>query len=423
MSARGTNDRATTWIRWLPIRWAIGGLLASLAWSILSTWHGGFQEMAGGPLAGIYRLLSFIVLPICVLGFSWGWVEKVHLNRALAADLLKDAAKSSLSRNARNAIICGVVFCLYVHFLTPLDEFQPWTTGDSVTANVATILGWSIPWIPVGLLVGFVSRRSLLHRLETSPQTVQSQKPAALLGPSLWAEAAALIAILAALGMTRSMVEEPRQTEKVADMQTQVAKKMRMDLPMRVDEVTTLLSVMAVDRRLKFFYRLDVSKDELRAGWEEQQASTLRYNACLQPSGRKLMESGAEYNSLYLDKNGLLIADILVQASDCATAAAASEYDKTQDMCSIVARDPSELSRLSDSQLQNLYCQIVVVLTDANERIKALESQEHEDPASVRDEKNEMIGVNNICLIASLDADREMRARKLSVDPDKCRSN
>ncbi|HUS98024.1 MAG TPA: hypothetical protein VMX97_14950 [Hyphomicrobiaceae bacterium] len=107
-----------------------------------------------------------------------------------------------------------------------------------------------------------------------------------------------------------------------------------------------------------------------------------------------------------------------------ATPAAAGEHDKTKDLCSLVAMKPYELSKLSDDKLHGLHCRLGLVVKDVNERIEALESREREDPA-LRDKVNELIGVHNICLIASGDAFREMLDRKLHdlIDPAKCKSN
>ena len=77
-TAEPINEAAANWIKGLPRRWAMGGLVLGLVWSLTSsTLQGSFVNPAGGHLAGLVRLLLLIVIPFCVPWFRLGIERKI----------------------------------------------------------------------------------------------------------------------------------------------------------------------------------------------------------------------------------------------------------------------------------------------------------------------------------------------------------
>ncbi len=71
------------WLRRLPVRWAIGGLLLGIVWGLVSiVLQGSFNNPVGGQMAGLIRLATIIILPLGVLGLIWGYIERAKLDRS-----------------------------------------------------------------------------------------------------------------------------------------------------------------------------------------------------------------------------------------------------------------------------------------------------------------------------------------------------
>jgi hypothetical protein len=99
------KEAATRWVRGLPMRWAIGGLVLGVTWTLVTS--AGVSDPVGGHLAGVVRVLLIIVLPFVVLGFLWGWSERHYLERwSVQSSEGLNKAHYSL-RHVGKAIICG----------------------------------------------------------------------------------------------------------------------------------------------------------------------------------------------------------------------------------------------------------------------------------------------------------------------------
>jgi GYF domain 2 len=160
------NEAAASWIRGLPRRWALGGLVLGLVWSFVSgALQNSFANPVGGHLAGIVRVFSMIVLPLCVLGFVWGWSEKVHLERWSSGARLEKAINRYVLRQIAKAIVCGAFFGLFTYGLGSFRSFRPWDSEANIAANIFGLLGFALLAAPVGLAVGIFSRRNLRQRL------------------------------------------------------------------------------------------------------------------------------------------------------------------------------------------------------------------------------------------------------------------
>ena len=161
------NEVTSVWVKGLPMRWALGGLFFGIVWSLISTaLVGGFSNPAGGHTAAVIRVFSLIVLPLCILGFTWGWSERLTLERSFAQGNVQfeKAIDRYVFRQTGKAIVCGLVFALFTHGIG-IKSFQSWDTHEDIVANVSRFLGNVLPAVPVGIVVGIFSSRALRRRL------------------------------------------------------------------------------------------------------------------------------------------------------------------------------------------------------------------------------------------------------------------
>ena len=107
------------------------------------------------------------------------------------------------------------------------------------------------------------------------------------------------------------------KADPIADAQLLAAENIRKQLPMRIDEQTTLVAVTAAGRMAKYLYRLDLEKGILPPIWYKRQKELLTNNVCRHPKMSNAMKRGASYSYMYLDSHGKLVTDIVVRFSDC----------------------------------------------------------------------------------------------------------
>ena len=122
----------------------------------------------------------------------------------------------------------------------------------------------------------------------------------------------ASLVILTFMSMTNWAHADP-----IADAQLVAAENIRKQLPMKIDEQTTIWAVAAAGRMAIYSYRLDVKKENIPLSWYRQQKTLLTNNVCSHPLMRKMVKLGASYSYLYSDSDGKYITDIVVRNSDC----------------------------------------------------------------------------------------------------------
>jgi hypothetical protein len=94
MIGKGTDHSLKPWVDALPIRWGAGRPLARacvVPSSLLL--QGGFTNPVGGHLAASIRVPGLIVLPLAILGFVWGWTERIGLKRQTVAAFKKTSPR------------------------------------------------------------------------------------------------------------------------------------------------------------------------------------------------------------------------------------------------------------------------------------------------------------------------------------------
>jgi hypothetical protein len=99
------------WLRRLPVRWAIGGLLLGIVWGLVSSLlQGSLNNPVGGLMAGLIRLTTIIILPLGVLGLIWGYTERAKFNRSAnqGSEGLLLTIRRTVWRQVGKAMLCGL---------------------------------------------------------------------------------------------------------------------------------------------------------------------------------------------------------------------------------------------------------------------------------------------------------------------------
>jgi hypothetical protein len=157
------------WLRRLPVRWAIGGLLLGTVWGLVSSFlQGSLNNPVGGQMAGLIRLATIIILPLGVLGLIWGYTERAKLDRSAhqGSDNLLLTIRQTVRRQVGKAMLYGLAFGIFVMLFSKVRAFLPWDTADHIAANTSGLLGQAGRSVraPVHGDQGFRLERSVLLR-------------------------------------------------------------------------------------------------------------------------------------------------------------------------------------------------------------------------------------------------------------------
>jgi hypothetical protein len=112
-------------------------------------------------------------------------------------------------------------------------------------------------------------------------------------------------------------VAAPALADPVATAQAAAVQRLQARLPVKVNKVTTLVSVVAVGRMAKYSFQMSVPRTRVPARWHLLQKAKLIKDACGKPAVRKLMKDGAMYSYMYTDVKSRYVAEIRVKDSDC----------------------------------------------------------------------------------------------------------
>ena len=95
------------------------------------------------------------------------------------------------------------------------------------------------------------------------------------------------------------------------------ASDIRKQLPIRVDEITSLSSVLAQGTTLTYSYRMDIPIPN-RAIFEASQRRTLIGTECGLRGDRGLLKQGGKFGFIYIDVTGAIVGEIIINERDCA---------------------------------------------------------------------------------------------------------
>ena len=95
--------------------------------------------------------------------------------------------------------------------------------------------------------------------------------------------------------------------------QEQAAQTLSKQLPIKIDDITTLYSVVAAENALIYNYRMDVKKENIDiVAFHNGMTKQLNNNVCGNKKMKWSIGKGARYKYLYTGQNGLFIDEITV---------------------------------------------------------------------------------------------------------------
>lgn len=118
-----------------------------------------------------------------------------------------------------------------------------------------------------------------------------------------------------------SAVESSREGKRqggVEEVQGMAARELRKQLPMQIDETTTLQSALGVGKTLIYYYRISQEKSAIdNDSFIVETRETLRQDICQKKPTRSILNIGGLYNYVYLSSDGFMIGEITIKSSDC----------------------------------------------------------------------------------------------------------
>ncbi len=112
--------------------------------------------------------------------------------------------------------------------------------------------------------------------------------------------------------------EEKSNWEAVKKAQELAANELRKQLPMKVDELTTLLNVVSLGGVLMYGNRISLRTDELNNDeFIGRMKKQLKTNVCHHEGLMNTLNMGGEYMFSYVNLDGLLIGEINITLADC----------------------------------------------------------------------------------------------------------
>jgi hypothetical protein len=131
-----------------------------------------------------------------------------------------------------------------------------------------------------------------------------------------------------AIGVSATGKQKPKQQppesnfEKmgkiVALAQAAAANLMSKQLPVRIDDVTTVQSVVSVDKTIIYRYSVALNFNDIdRDAMMKKVRTTTTHNVCNQEKMVSAMKYGGSYRYIYVAEDGRMIGDIKLTAADC----------------------------------------------------------------------------------------------------------
>jgi hypothetical protein len=119
----------------------------------------------------------------------------------------------------------------------------------------------------------------------------------------------------------KTVVQEYQQGKNaglVNEAQAVAAKQIRKQLPMKIDEITTLQSVASMNSLLIYNYSIDLKKSEIDSTvFLPRMKKNLKSNVCGQKAMAKVIKYGGRYMYSYVGVDGILIGDFKIGKKEC----------------------------------------------------------------------------------------------------------
>ncbi len=110
--------------------------------------------------------------------------------------------------------------------------------------------------------------------------------------------------------------EARAKMKSVDDILALIVPEIRKQVPMRVDEITTWLSIQAVGPGVIYTYRIDLPKQDIAQRADQLQSVTTQ-NACNNKTWRMLLDAGARQRHVYKDEIGLIVVQFDIDRNSC----------------------------------------------------------------------------------------------------------
>jgi hypothetical protein len=107
---------------------------------------------------------------------------------------------------------------------------------------------------------------------------------------------------------------EAERLELIACANREVVRIMTPRMPLRVDALTTLTSVVSSGPLLTYTARVDIDASQLSPAQIEQLHQGTRTNACSQPSMRQTIAMGGAYAYVWVDRNGRSLPPLTISS-------------------------------------------------------------------------------------------------------------
>ncbi len=104
----------------------------------------------------------------------------------------------------------------------------------------------------------------------------------------------------------------------VEKAQEMAAEQIRKQLPIQVDEGTTLYNVMVSGKTLIYQYRMKRYKNRIDLdSFHSEMVAMLKHNVCNEKGMRWGIDNGGSFVYYYIGLDGLLIDEITINSSSC----------------------------------------------------------------------------------------------------------
>lgn len=126
------------------------------------------------------------------------------------------------------------------------------------------------------------------------------------------------VAFLAGRELTREFLGDDLSEAELAAGLAAAAREINAQVPVELDEMTTLVSANASGADLTYTNRISVDAVEVDANFEELQRDVLKELVCGNEDMMVTINHGGSFTYEYIDPNGKPVASIGISKPDCA---------------------------------------------------------------------------------------------------------
>lgn len=127
---------------------------------------------------------------------------------------------------------------------------------------------------------------------------------------------AALIGAALAKGFVGALME-PDERSRLIQATKMAADQINAQGPQRLDNMTTMTGAEARGLRLVYSYTMDGQKSDLNATAAQDIETQVIQTVCAHEPMKKNMRAGAEFEYVYKDEEGVVIANFAIARSTC----------------------------------------------------------------------------------------------------------